>query len=905
MHSAAKSRIVVLMGLLFLVFCAQAMAVCLHPDVVEKLRAEGSLENVIQQLEDARARGVDAPSETPLFKSISLGSGPDTIRAVVLLTEFTDNLAEDGLVYADSAYFDMILNSEGIMEYGSMREYYLENSGGQLVFIADVYGWFMMPETYAYYVFGMAGQGRYPNNSQKLVEDACFLADPYVDFSLYDNDNDSLHLVDALIVVHAGPGREVSGDMNMIHSHAWVVDMTEVDYYDGVHIFMYNMDPEENSITEPEPIAIGVFCHEFGHTLGLPDLYDIDYTSRGVGYWSLMASGAYNGNSKCPAHLDAWCKKELGWLNIENIEDNVIGHEFPQVETSGYAARLWKNGSIGSEYFLIENRQKAGFDSHLPGEGLLIWHINENIPSNQIEYSYKVALEQADGLFEMEENINRGDAGDPYPGTTNNREFSETTIPSSYMKVGLSSRTAVWNISDCDDTMYANLDINYTRPRFELVDYYLEELCGDGDEYPDGGETWGLYLQIINQRADTDSVMLYAAMDTDSIILDETENFMGSLDTDELLNNSSSPLTFTIDANLESSIATLEFMIADAARTDSVTVEYKFNIGPPQILFVDHDADYEGRFDLYYSDVFDYLKVPYQRYARDSMGTPGSEYLVYPMIVWFTSWGTLESPDVAFLTDYLGAGGKLFLTGQNIAEGLASGPDSLFLKDYLKCSYDFSGNNYFTLSGVDGSEIGADSIKLLIADEDGAMNQNSMDVLTDIDPSATPCLVYKYGSEFPGYAGLEYRDSDYSIVFWGFGFEAINSAIPADYNTRIEAMRRVLAFLDNIATGVEDETDDQVLPLDFTLDQNYPNPFNLATTISFSIPVSGQVSLDVYNLLGQKVVNLVEGEYPAGKVSINWDGKDRSGNDLAAGVYFYRMSYDGAKIQSRKLMILK
>jgi subtilisin family serine protease len=109
----------------------------------------------------------------------------------------------------------------------------------------------------------------------------------------------------------------------------------------------------------------------------------------------------------------------------------------------------------------------------------------------------------------------------------------------------------------------------------------------------------------------------------------------------------------------------------------------------------------------------------------------------------------------------------------------------------------------------------------------------------------------------------------------------------------------------NIVTGVEDETDDQVLPLDFTLDQNYPNPFNMATTISFSIPASGQVSLDVYNLLGQKVINLAEGEYPAGNVSINWDGRDRFGNDLASGMYFYRMSYNGDKVQTRKLMILK
>ena len=80
----------------------------------------------------------------------------------------------------------------------------------------------------------------------------------------------------------------------------------------------------------------------------------------------------------------------------------------------------------GKEYFLLENRQKTKFDTHLPSSGLLIWHINENATSNEQEKRYRVTLIQADGKKHLEKGKNRGDAGDCYPGTTNNKHFDQT-----------------------------------------------------------------------------------------------------------------------------------------------------------------------------------------------------------------------------------------------------------------------------------------------------------------------------------------------------------------------------------------------------------------------------------------------------------------------------------------------
>jgi len=533
---------------------------------------------------------------------------------------------------------------------------------------------------------------------------------------------------------------------------------------DGVYAYEYNMDPEETSVG-PGPMVlnqIGVFCHEFGHTLGLPDLYDTDYSSSGIGGWSVMAGGSYNGNSAKPAHFDAWCKWQLGWVTPENISSNKIAHEFPQVETSGYVARLWTNGWIREEFFLIENRQKIGFDEALPGEGLFIWHIDQSRWNNTVEYKYLVGLEQADGLFQLESRpyIN-GDAGDPYPGSTNNREFSESTLPgsftndtSTFTKLPDTTYIAVWNISDSDSLMTANLDVNYTRPKYELLDYSFAEISGDGNETPDPGDTYGLYVELTNFRSDAEDVTIYTSFDNDTIVVYNPEQIIGDLPATDTLDNAALPIRFFIPPEMKPTIVNITFKICDPTESDSIIITKQMNLGVPSVLIVDQDGGIHN-YQAYYTNIFDTLKIPYDYYDHDLNGTPGSEYSNYPIIIWYSSVGFLTSSDVSFLSDYLDGGGNLFLNGQDIGDSLAVSPDSLFLKNYLKVSYDRSGRGYDDIYGVDGSLIGADSIVLKISVGDGSNNQKSMDVFTDIDPSATPCLAYLYTEEtFKGYGGI-------------------------------------------------------------------------------------------------------------------------------------------------------
>ncbi|MGH8003237.1 MAG: M6 family metalloprotease domain-containing protein, partial [Limisphaerales bacterium] len=239
---------------------------------------------------------------------------------------------------------------------------------------------------------------------------------------------------------------------------------------DGVYIFSYEMEPEY--WTTPGDMTIGVFCHMLGHSIGgLPDLYDIDGGSQGIGRWSLMAGGSWNGSlGSSPAHFDAWCKIRLGFAVPYVISSNRFGVQIPNAEQSSAGIfRLWNNGALGPEYYLVENRQRVGYDAALPSSGLLIWHIDDTVSSgNRREWyppnppssgHYQVALVQADNLFQLEKNQNSGNSGDPFPGSTVNRNFNSLTAPNSASYTGESTFVKVENISASKDTMTADLGV--------------------------------------------------------------------------------------------------------------------------------------------------------------------------------------------------------------------------------------------------------------------------------------------------------------------------------------------------------------------------------------------------------------------------------------------------------------
>ena len=200
-------------------------------------------------------------------------------KVCVLLVDFSDNQHQ-----VVKSHFDTLIYGSS---FGTLHHYYFTVSGGRFGISnqSQISDWLRAPEGYSFYVgdsFGLTSV--FPRNAQGLVYAACSLADPIIDFSRFDLDGDGL--VDMLLVVHAGPGAEEGGVKDRIWSHKWQLSSDELGCpgpyktQDGVSVDVYAMEPEWLE-ADQSPITVGVFAHEFGHILGLPDLYDIDYSSYG------------------------------------------------------------------------------------------------------------------------------------------------------------------------------------------------------------------------------------------------------------------------------------------------------------------------------------------------------------------------------------------------------------------------------------------------------------------------------------------------------------------------------------------------------------------------------------------------------------------------------------------------
>ncbi|MFQ5608235.1 MAG: M6 family metalloprotease domain-containing protein, partial [Candidatus Zixiibacteriota bacterium] len=233
---------------------------------------DGCVSNAPAALLERRANAGDsAGAQNP-----ALAGAATIFRALAILVDFSDKVS-----VVTPTFFDTMLF---VSQPGTVRDYYGEISYGQLdmvtVNLPSSLGWTRAPQTYAYYTNAQNGTGSYPQNSQKLTEDLVDALDGVMNFAVYDNDANGF--VDVLIIVHTGPGAEFTGSPNDIWSHKWSITPR---LKDGVWISDYTIQPEYWSA--PGDLTIGVYAHELGHGFGLPDLYDTDNSSWGLGRWSL------------------------------------------------------------------------------------------------------------------------------------------------------------------------------------------------------------------------------------------------------------------------------------------------------------------------------------------------------------------------------------------------------------------------------------------------------------------------------------------------------------------------------------------------------------------------------------------------------------------------------------------
>jgi M6 family metalloprotease-like protein len=436
------------------------------PDIKKRLRPIGKAHTRFLQIKATQLK--------PRPERVVPSTG--TANIPIILINFSDTTT----TYTASD-FDTLLFGIGNK---SMKDYYEEVSYGVFSVSAGssgIAGWYTASNTHDYY--GQNDSWGYDKWPGTLVREAVAAADATFDFAPYDQDGDCY--VDVVSIIHQGSGEEASGISTDIWSHRW--DLNSAYYWgysDGGEYTTNDPCPDggyikvNDYVIQPETLwggiqTIGAFTHEYAHALGLPDLYDTDYSSEGIGAWSLMAAGSWNYTTTpgdTPAHLDAWSKYYLGWVTPTQVIGTLANESIEQAATAADVYQLLPGSpSTGGEYFLVENRQRTGFDTGLPGDGLLIWHIDEAQTNNDNECypggpscatnHYHVALVQADGLWELEKGINSGDAGDPFPGTTGNTSFTDTTNPNSNLYDGTLSNVSVTDISTSGSIMIATLSV--------------------------------------------------------------------------------------------------------------------------------------------------------------------------------------------------------------------------------------------------------------------------------------------------------------------------------------------------------------------------------------------------------------------------------------------------------------
>ncbi|MDO9694350.1 MAG: M6 family metalloprotease domain-containing protein [Candidatus Latescibacteria bacterium] len=449
-----RSPLVLSCWLAFLPIAAAAIAAPAADPAPRAVAADPALLLRLGAEATARSAGPALP-EAELYRESrdARKSGRDvrttgTGSCLVVLVGWTDHPA-DVTAHPNAAYQQMLF-SVGIHPTGSLNDFYLENSHGLYQVQGLVSGWHVAADPYA---------NIDPTNYlqvRSMIAAVMTQLDPVIDYSQFDNDGpdgvphsyDDDGLVDALFFVHAGPGREQTGSDDDIWSHAWSFN-TPLATADGVALKRYTVEPEETM--DGAQITMGVFAHEYGHVLGLPDLYDSDYSSSGVGEWCLMGSGSWGRRpgdpaGSSPTHMSAWCKAQLGWVSPVAVTAGSFGVNVPPAEISPTAYRVFRDGvETGDEYFLVENRQPLGFDAALtrrqvdfglpPASGLVVYHVNEAVSGNADEKHRLVDVVEASPWFRgpgdwfehldgprdyaqqlRMDNFNRGDNGDAWPG---------------------------------------------------------------------------------------------------------------------------------------------------------------------------------------------------------------------------------------------------------------------------------------------------------------------------------------------------------------------------------------------------------------------------------------------------------------------------------------------------------
>lgn len=351
-----------------------------------------------------------------------------TRRGLVIMVEFTDRKFIHGLDEFNDYFNKVGYNSDGMQ--GSVHDYFLEQSYGMFDLEFDIVGPVALENPTTFY----AGEN---SNVAKMVNDVCKQVDDQVDFTVYDWDNDGT--VDQVYVIYAGYGA-AQGAQNTIWPHEWSVRVGgRQTVVDGVKIDTYGISCElmGDGVHNTGHIdGVGTSCHEFSHCLGLPDFYDTSHNDGtqgnfGMGGWSLMDSGCYNGdnNGHSPCGYTAYERWWAGWLEPVELKSGQQIVDMPAIQDKPVAYIMY-NDAYRNEYYMLENYQFRGFDAAGEGHGLLVLHVdydtrawNYNTVNNESDHQ-RMTIIAADNVYSSSTL-----AGDPFPGRSGRSALTNTGNP--------------------------------------------------------------------------------------------------------------------------------------------------------------------------------------------------------------------------------------------------------------------------------------------------------------------------------------------------------------------------------------------------------------------------------------------------------------------------------------------
>ncbi|CAM2070735.1 Immunoglobulin domain-containing protein [Sulfidibacter corallicola] len=374
--------------------------------------------------------------------------GATTQPILVLLVSFSNR----SFTYSVSDFESAIFGATG-----SVKEFFLENSYNNFTVTpaSETQGTSndgMISVTLGY---NHPNPGQTTSTSRTIAIDAVTAANSFIDYSSFDTDADGAVSASELSIVLILAGYEnsfggASSPTPRVWGHKSSFSTTTLD---SVDLSPYTMFGEIHEVGATSRRAtIGIMCHELGHLMfGLPDLYDITGGSEGIGDWGLMGSGSWNqtggASGDTPAHLMAWCKEQVDFLTPTVVTSSQTSVSLNSLEGSADARRINLDPYKVREYFLIAARHRTDYDGGLPGDGVMVWHIDPSQTTNADENRKLVDLEEADGLAELDSETDQGDTGDPYPGSTNNTTFNDSSNPNSKDNDGTATNVALTNFA--------------------------------------------------------------------------------------------------------------------------------------------------------------------------------------------------------------------------------------------------------------------------------------------------------------------------------------------------------------------------------------------------------------------------------------------------------------------------